>query len=105
MLDFHQTSALNLQDALNDLPTLGPKLVTVNPVLSEDSKIKIFRVTFSADLGDVPNLEEKGGNLTMEVEEEKKGVASGNNFQMVVQGQHSPLFKLSDSSDNVTKQK
>lgn len=101
MFNFETTTALNLQNALNDLPSLGPNLVSVSPVSSNDPMVKIFLVTFSADLGDVPNLEEKSGNLIMLVDEETKGIASGQNVQITVQGQHSPLFSLTETSDNV----
>ncbi|RMZ99473.1 hypothetical protein BpHYR1_037334, partial [Brachionus plicatilis] len=101
LFNFETTTALYLQNALNDLPSLGPNLVSVSPVSSNDPIVKIFLVTFSADLGDVPNLEEKSGNLIMLVDEETKGIASGQNVQITVQGQHSPLFSLTETSDNV----
>ncbi|RMZ95338.1 fibrocystin-L-like isoform X1 [Brachionus plicatilis] len=101
LFDFETTSALNIQNALNDLPSLGSNLVSVSQVSSSSPNIKIFRVTFSADLGNVPDLEEKSGNLVMEVEEETRGVASGSNVQLTVQGQHSPLFSLTQTSDNI----
>lgn len=100
-MDFDTISALNLQNALNDLPSLGLNLVSVFPVSSNDPNVKIFRVTFSSDLGDVPNLEEKSGNLFMEVEEETKGVSSGENVQLNIQGQNSPLFSPTQTNDQV----
>lgn len=101
MLNFETSSALSLQNALNDLPTLSPSLVTVSPVSSGSQNVKMFRITFSPDLGDVPALEEKSGNLIMQVEEEVKGIASGKNVQITVQGQHSPLFSLTQTNENV----
>lgn len=82
---------------------MGPNLVTVSPVSSNDPQIKIFRVTYSPLLGDVENLKEISGNLLVEVEEETKGVASGESVQLSIQGQHSPLLTLTETSENVQK--
>ena len=99
-LDF-ETAAIDLQKALNDLPTLAPNLVTVAPVSSNDETIKIFRVTFSVDLGDVPDLVETSGNVIMEVLEETTGVASGSKVQLGIEDKFTPLFDLRDNDASV----
>ena len=102
-LNFEAT-ALDVQKALNDLPTLSPNLVTVTQSSSPDDITRIFLVQFSSSLGDVPLLEETLKNVEFTAEETIKGSPSGSKVQLMIQNKPTPLFDLRDTDLNVRKQ-
>ncbi|CAF0814130.1 unnamed protein product, partial [Brachionus calyciflorus] len=99
-IEFDSTSLI-VQNALNDLPSISPNLVTVNSVSSDDANLKIYRVTFPSDLGDVPDLIETTGHVALDVNEETKGVSSGAKVQLNIEDKVSPLFNIADSNDHI----
>ena len=96
ILDFQSTVA-QIQRALNDLPTLYPNLATVTESPSSSEFERIILVQFSPKLGDVPDIEEKMGNVLFNVTELQIGSPSSSGFQFLIENQPTPLFSFSDT--------
>jgi hypothetical protein len=93
--------AIDVQNALSDLPNLGTGLVTVTQSLSSANN-NVYSIKFSADLGDVPLLEEVSGNVNSTIVEATKGLPTGKSVQLIIQNNISTgLFKLTDKPSNV----
>ncbi len=72
-------------------------------LLKEDKKIKdvdrsypIYTVTFSSDLGDVPNILEVLGLVNYTFTETVTGSPSGNRIQLQIQNSKTNLFTVSN---------
>jgi hypothetical protein len=89
-------SAADMQTALNDLPNLSPNLVTVTQSLDSDGYSIIYTVTFSSDLGDVPNILEVLGLVNFTLTEAVTGSPSGNRIQLQIQNSKTNLFTVSN---------
>lgn len=75
----------------------------VTQSLANDSVSLIYRVKFSADLGDVPLLSELTGNVNASVIEVVQGVPTGNYQQLNIEGGVSNMLKLNETAANVKK--
>ena len=89
-------SAADMQTALTDLPNLSPNLVTVSQSLDIDGYSIIYTVTFSSDLGDVPNILEVLGLVNFTLNEAVTGSPSGNRIQLQIQNSKTNLFTVSN---------
>ena len=89
-------SASDVENALNDLPTLSPSLVRVTESLSDDNINKIYTVTFSSDLGDVDFLSEVFGVVNFTINEVQAGIASENQFQLNINNYRTSLINMTD---------
>ena len=85
-----------METALNDLPNLSPNLVTVTQNLDSDGYSIIYTVTFSSDLGDVPNILEVLGLVNFTLNETVTGSPSGNRIQLQIQNSKTNLFTVSN---------
>ena len=122
-------SALEIENALNDIPYLQPNMVTVseeylydliresmNETMNEtldgttDTPMSSYMnvstgrkisVIFSADLGDVNSLEVLG-NISARFNEERVGISTGNKYQVTLDGMRSTRFDLRDSAMTVS---
>ncbi|KAM5157489.1 fibrocystin-L [Mantella aurantiaca] len=77
-------SAADVESALNNLPSIQPDTVTVN--LQENDTQSVYTVTFNSQRGDFPLLSYEileGSNMTVDIEEETKGVADMETFTLV----------------------
>jgi len=98
-----QSSTLDdIRNALNDLPTLAPNLVTNVTVTSQpgDSDL-VYLVTFSSDLGDVPLLQSDAPTL-VNVTEIAAGSTSRSTIQLLIEDVPSSLINLDASIANVS---
>lgn len=93
-------TALDIQNALNDLPILSPNLATVTQITTSGN-IR-YSVKFSADLGDVPLMVETSGNVNILTTKITAGVPTGNKIQVLIQNQTSNLFNIKDTAANVS---
>ena len=92
----------DIRNALNDLPTLAPNLVTNVTVTSQpgDSDL-VYLVTFSSDLGDVPLLQSDAPTL-VNVTEIAAGSTSRSTIQLLIEDVPSSLINLDASIANVS---
>lgn len=97
------SNPIEIQQALNDLPTLYPDLISdVNITVSENNDT-VYLITFSADLGDVPAIElQSGMNLTYDNMELVKGIPTGNRFQLIIEDAPTGLINPNDVATNVS---
>ena len=93
--------AIDVQNALVDLPNLGAGLVSVTQNVNSANN-KVYSIKFSADLGDVSLLAEVSGNVNSTIAETVKGSPTGKLVQLNMQNNISTgPFKLTDTSSNV----
>ncbi len=93
--------ASELQDALNDLPTLQPNLVKVTERFGQGT-LKNYTIEFSADLGNVSNIREVLGKANAQVVKLREGKFTGLKTYMFLDGVATNLFALNDTTNNVT---
>ena len=95
--------AVQLQVALNDLPILSPNLVTsVESTLADDGVSLIYFVQFSADMGEVPELQEISGNVNCTITIYAQASLSGTKTSLVINNVPTALFSFNDSASTVT---
>ena len=95
------STASDVQRALNDLPILYPNLVNVTEKLAADGVSKNYLVSFSVDLGDVPNLEEVGGLVTATITQLNDTTLNGKKSYLLINDVPTNLFDLKDTAANV----
>lgn len=91
-------SASEVENALNDLPTLGPNMVTVSESLASDGVSTLYSVSFSSDLGNVDSIEEVFGLVNFTINETISGSASENKFQLNIGNLKTKLFSINNAT-------
>ncbi len=95
------STATDIKTALNDLPTLYSNLVLEVNDTSSNSDDKVFKIKFSADLGDVPLIQKTSGFVIFNSTEVVQGVSSGKKFQLVIEDVATRPFDVKDTAANV----
>ena len=93
--------ASDVQRALNDLPLLYPNLTNVTEELDADGVSKNYIVSFSVDLGDVPDLEEVGGLVNATITQLNDTKLNGKKSYLLINDVPTNLFDLKDTAANV----
>lgn len=83
------------------MPTLySSPILEVNDT-SSNAEDKVFTIKFSADLGDVPLIQETSGLVMFNSTEVVKGVSSGKKFQLTIEDVATRPFDVKDTAANV----
>ena len=90
-----------MQKALNDLPLLYPNLTKVTEELDADGVSKNYIVSFSVDLGDVPELEEVAGLVNATITQLNDTTMNGNKSYLLINDIPTNFFDLKDTAANV----
>ncbi len=83
------------------MPLLYPNLTSVTEELDADGVSKNYIVSFSVDLGDVPDLEEVAGLVNATITQLNDTTMNGKKSYLLINDIPTNLFDLKDTAANV----